>query len=71
MCIYMTIYSQNLLNTVRIVVVRFSFYISIHIGDIHKSYIWGSYVKTSSSRGSLLKTLKATDEMIENKDFET
>lgn len=44
---------------------------NIHIEDMHKSYIWGSYVKTSSSRGSLLKTLKATDEMIENKDFET
>lgn len=47
------------------------FYIRVHIENIHKSYIWESYVKTSSSQGSLLKTLKATGEMIENKDFET
>lgn len=50
---------------------RFSFYVRVHIENIHKSYIWGSYVKTSSSQGSLLKTLKATGEMTDNKDFET
>lgn len=71
MCIYMTIFSQNLFNTVRIIVVRFLFYIHVYIENIYKSYILGSYVKTSSSQGLLLKILKATGVIIENKDFET
>lgn len=49
----------------------FSFYIHVHIENIHKCIHIGKLCKKSSSQGSLFKTLKAMGVMVDNKDFET